>query len=84
MLNRIEEIVKNLVQDIINGTALQLVRVEYTREGKEWFLRVYIDKAGGIDIEDCVLISKQLSKRLDQDDFIKTQYYLEVSSPGVD
>jgi len=83
-LNKIEENVKKIVEDIVRETALRLVRVEYTREDKEWFLRVYIDKSGGIDVEDCVLISRQLSKKLDEDDFIKTQYYLEVSSPGVD
>lgn len=83
-MNKIEENVKKLVEDIVRETALRLVRVEYTREDKEWFLRVYIDKSGGIDVEDCVLISRQLSKKLDEDDFIKTQYYLEVSSPGVE
>lgn len=83
-MNKIEENVKKIVEDIVRETALRLVRVEYTREGKEWYLRVYIDKSGGIDVEDCVLISRQLSKKLDEDDFIKTQYYLEVSSPGAD
>ncbi|MCQ2363709.1 MAG: hypothetical protein MJ041_05215 [Acidaminococcaceae bacterium] len=83
-MNKVEENVKNLVEDIIVGTALKLVQVEYVREGREWFLRVYLSKPGGIEIEDCVLVSRQLSKKLDESDLIKTQYYLEVSSPGTD
>lgn len=81
-MENIEKKVSELVEKIISETALRLVKVEYLREGNEWYLRVYIDKDGGIEIADCVNVSKQLSKVLDEEDFIKTQYFLEVSSPG--
>lgn len=83
-MDKVEEIVKDLVENIVAGTALKLVRVEYVQENREWFLRVFLTKAGGVEIDDCVLVSRQLSKKLDEGDLIKTQYYLEVSSPGTD
>lgn len=78
IINKVEE----LVLSILSNTQLILVNIEYVCEKKEWFLRVYIDKTGGVEIADCVLVSKQLSKLLDEQDFIKNKYYLEVSSPG--
>ena len=80
----IERKVGDLVEEIIHPLSLCLVRVEYVQEEGEWFLRVFITKEEGIQIEDCVLVSKALSRRLDEEDFIKTQYHLEVSSPGID
>jgi len=82
-LTDIIQSVKETVSSILENTPLQLVDVKYIKEGREWFLRVFINKDGGIEIEDCVFVSKQLSKILDEQDLIKTQYYLEVSSPGV-
>ena len=75
--------VRKLAEPIVEEVGLELVDVEYVRE-KDWYLRVYVNKEGGIDIDDCSAVSKQLSKLLDENDFIKQQYYLEVSSPGID
>ncbi len=75
--------VTKLAEPIVAEAGLELVEVEYVRE-RDWFLRVYLDKAGGIDIDDCATVSSKLAKLLDEKDFIKEQYYLEVSSPGID
>ncbi|MDE7057651.1 MAG: ribosome maturation factor RimP [Lachnospiraceae bacterium] len=61
----------------------ELVDVEFVKEAGNWFLRVYIDKPGGITIDDCELISRALSDKLDEEDFIVESYILEVSSPGL-
>jgi ribosome maturation factor RimP len=58
--------------------------VEYVKEGKSWFLRVYIDKETGVDIEDCGNVSEKLSEKLDEVDPIPQNYFLEVSSPGAE
>ena len=80
---KITEQVTELVLPIVEAAGLELVDVEYVRE-RDWFLRVFIDKLGGIDIDDCSAVSNALAKLLDEKDFIKDQYYLEVSSPGID
>ena len=77
---RVEEIVRGLLADM---PELELVDVEYVRE-RDWYLRVYIDKEGGIDIEDCQGLSERLEEVLDREDFIPDAYILEVSSPGID
>lgn len=79
----VEELVASLVEKIIDGTELELVDVEYVRE-RDWYLRVYLDKPGGIDLDDCQLVSEKLSNALDVKDPIKENYLLEVSSPGLD
>ena len=79
----IEELVAAEVEKIIAGTALELVDVEYVRE-RNWYLRVFIDKQGGVDLEDCTAVSEKLSKILDEKDPISDNYLLEVSSPGLD
>ncbi len=61
----------------------ELVDVEYVKEGGSWYLRAYIDKEGGISVDDCEVISRILSDWLDQEDFIQDSYILEVSSPGL-
>ncbi len=61
----------------------ELVDVEYVKEGTSWYLRAYIDKEGGIAVEDCEVISRILSDWLDKEDFIDDSYILEVSSPGL-
>lgn len=63
--------------------AFELVDVEYVKEAGNWYLRAYIDKPGGIAVDDCEVISRQLSDWLDQEDFIEDGYILEVSSPGL-
>lgn len=79
----IEETVEKIVEDLLSDTGLELVAVEYVRE-KDWYLRVFIDKEGGIEIDDCQELSGRLETILDEQDVIKGSYILEVSSPGLD
>lgn len=79
----IEDLVSQEVEKIIAPTKLELVDVEYVRE-RNWYLRVFIDKEGGVDLEDCQSVSEKLSKILDEKDPISDNYLLEVSSPGLD
>lgn len=79
----IVERVEELVTPIIDENDFELVDVEYVKEGANWYLRVYADKDGGITIDDCVLISRALEVKLDEEDFIQDAYILEVSSPGL-
>ncbi len=79
----IEVKVEELVTPIVDSKNFELVDVEYIKEGSNWYLRVYIDKEAGIDIDDCVEVSRELEVKLDEDDFIKEAYILEVSSPGL-
>ncbi len=72
-----------LVMPLIEENNFELVDVEYVREGSNWFLRVYIDKEGGITVDDCELVSRALSDLLDVEDYIPDAYILEVSSPGL-
>lgn len=81
--NGITALVTSLVEPLTAELGLELVDVEYVRE-KDWFLRVYINKEGGVGIDDCAAISSRLTKLLDEKDPIKEKYYLEVSSPGID
>lgn len=74
---------EELLNPIIEDNNFELVDVEYVKEGGNWFLRVFADKEGGITIDDCELISRALSDLLDEKDFIKDSYILEVSSPGL-
>jgi ribosome maturation factor RimP len=82
--DRVIDIVEQLALPISEQTGVELVDIEYKKEGANWFLRVFIDKAEGIDIEDCSRFSEQLSARLDDLDPIPTSYFLEVSSPGAE
>ena len=72
-----------LLLPIVESHGFELVDVEYVKEGANWYLRVYADKEGGINIDDCVLISRALEAKLDAEDFIEDAYILEVSSPGL-
>ncbi len=74
---------EKLLAPFIQENQFELVDVEYVREGGNWYLRAYIDKEGGITIDDCELVSRWLSDRLDELDFIDDSYILEVSSPGL-
>lgn len=78
-----EEKTEQMVMPLIEANDFELVDVEYVKEGSNWFLRVYIDKDGGITVDDCELISRALSDLLDENDFIPDAYILEVSSPGL-
>ena len=79
----VEKFIAGLVTPLLEGTDITLADVEYVRE-KDWYLRVFIDKPEGIDIDDCQFISEKLAEVLDEKDPIKEKYYLEVSSPGID
>ena len=83
-MSQVTEIVERLVTPILDELNLELVDIEYAKEGRDWFLRVFIDKESGVDIEDCGLVSEQLSVKLDEIDPIPYNYFLEVSSPGAE
>lgn len=83
-MNRVEMIAEKLAIPIIEKEQFELVDVEYKKEGANWYLRLYIDKPGGITLDDCQKVSEQLSEELDKVDPIKENYFLEVSSPGLD
>ncbi len=72
-----------LITPIIESNGYELVDVEYVREGQSNYLRAYIDKPGGITVEDCEVVSRAFSDKLDEEDFISESYILEVSSPGL-
>lgn len=78
-----EQKTEQLLEPIISGHQFELVDVEYVKEGSNWYLRAYIDKPGGITVDDCELVSRTLSDLLDKHDFIPDAYILEVSSPGL-
>lgn len=85
MGRKVTDIVEELVLPILDDQNLELVDIEYKKEGSNWFLRVYIDKEEvGVDIEDCGNVSEVLSKELDRIDPIPNPYFLEVSSPGAE
>ncbi len=77
-------VVWELCEPIVNGFGLRLWDVRYVKEGAQWFLRVFIDKDGGVDITDCENVSRAIDKPLDELDPITDNYILEVSSPGIE
>ncbi len=78
-----EQKTEELISPIIEEHRFELVDVEYVKEGSNWYLRAYIDKPGGITVDDCEVVSRRLSDLLDEQDFIDDAYILEVSSPGL-
>ena len=84
MALNIEKKVEELVKPIIEGLGYELYDVEYAKEGKEYYLRIFIDKETGISIDDCENVNNSINDILDQADYIKEQYYLEVSSTGLE
>lgn len=80
----IEDRVEDLIAKKINDLGYELYDVEYAKEGKDYYLRVFIDKADGIDLNDCEKVSDGINELLDEADYIKEQYFLEVSSPGIE
>ena len=80
----IEEKVETLLKDKIENIGYDLYDVEYAKEGKNYFLRIYIDKPEGIDLKDCEIVNDEISDILDEANYIKEQYFLEVSSPGIE
>lgn len=81
---KIEEIVAEFAGPIVTSHSFELVDVEFLKEGASWYLRIYIDKPGGITIDDCKVVSEDISDILDKKDPIEQSYFLEVSSPGLD
>lgn len=84
---KITEVVEELLSDFLKEEGYELYHSEFVKEGKDWFLRVYVDLASGegyIGTEDCEKVSRYLSERLDETDPVEQNYYLEVSSPGMD
>ena len=79
----IEAKTEAILEPIAKNCGVEIYDVEYVKEAGEWYLRAYIDKEGGVDINDCVDVNHALSDALDEDDFIDEAYTLEVSSPGL-
>ena len=80
----IEEKVENLLKTKIESIGYDLYDVEYAKVGPDYFLRIYIDKPTGIDLNDCEKVNDAIMEDLDKADYIKEQYFLEVSSPGIE
>ena len=72
-----------LIQPVVEANGVELFDVDYVKEGSDWYLRAYIDKPDGVNIGDCEAVSRALSDKLDEADFIEDAYILEVSSPGL-
>jgi ribosome maturation factor RimP len=79
----IVERVQTIINPILSQEGLELVDIEYRRESKGWILRLYLDKEGGITLDDCTRMSQEVGRNLDIEDFIQAPYTLEVSSPGL-
>lgn len=80
----IEEKVEQLLEPIIEKIGYELYDVEYAKEGKNNFLRIFIDNKNGIDLNDCEKVNDAITDILDEKNYIKDQYFLEVSSPGIE
>ncbi|MCL2865429.1 MAG: ribosome maturation factor RimP [Lachnospiraceae bacterium] len=78
-----EQQTETLIAPIVDQLGFELVDVEYVKEGSTWYLRVYIDKPGGIAVDDCEAVSRRFSEILDEKDYIPDAYIFEVSSPGL-
>lgn len=81
---KIEERVEELLKSKIENIGYSLYDVEYAKEGQNYYLRIFIDSPKGIDLNDCEKVSNEINELLDQADYIKEQYFLEVSSPGIE
>ena len=74
---------EEMIQPILDRMQFELVDVEYVKEGGSWYLRAYIDKEGGITVNDCEAVAREMNVLLDEEDFIPDAYIFEVSSPGL-
>ena len=83
MIQETKERVSALAAHVLADQNMELIDLEYRREGRGWVLRLYIDKEGGITLDDCTRVSQEIGTVLDVEDFIGTPYSLEVSSPGL-
>lgn len=82
--NNTEKTVRQFIEPLFAETPYSIYDIEYCKEGSEWYLRIYIDKDGGIDLDDCEAVTDLINDPLDELDPIKDAYYLEVSSPGIE
>ena len=83
-MSKVTETVEQLITPILEELNIELVEVEFVKEGRDYFLRIFIDKENGVDIEDCGNVSERVSVVLDEVDPITHNYFLEVSSPGAE
>ena len=74
---------EELITPILDRMNFELVDVEYVKEGGTWYLRAYIDKEGGITVNDCEAVAREMNEILDREDFVDDSYVFEVSSPGL-
>ncbi len=82
--SKIKSVVEEMLLPFLSSNGFELVDIEYVKEGSNCFLRIFVDKEGGIDIDDCGRISEFMSEQLDENDPITDAYFLEVSSPGAE
>lgn len=78
-----EQKCEKLLEDFAKKNNIEIVDIEFIKEAGQWYLRIYIDKDGGVNIDDCEMVSKYIDPILDEEDFIRETYILEVSSPGL-
>lgn len=83
-MGTLPERVENEIEKIVASEGLELVHIDYRKQGRGYLLRVDIDKEGGVTIDDCSLVSQQISTYLDVDDVVPAEFELQVSSPGLD
>lgn len=83
-MKNIEQKISELIETKINNLGYELYDVEYNKKGKEYYLTIYIDSENGISLDDCEKVTNEINDVLDESDYIKEQYFLEVSSPGLE
>lgn len=83
-MKSIEQQITELIEAKINNIGYELYDVEYSKKGKEYYLTIYIDSENGISLDDCEKVTNEINDTLDEADYIKEQYFLEVSSPGLE
>ncbi len=83
-MSKVEEKVESLIKKKVEDLGYELYDVEYSKEGKDYYLNIYIDSPKGIDLNDCEKVNNEINPLLDENDFIKESYFLVVSSPGVE
>ena len=84
ILSKIEKLTYDLALPVVNAEGYEIYDVEYVKEGPHWFLRLFIDRDEGVNVDDCETISRALSSIMDEKDYVQTNYFLEVSSPGIE
>ena len=83
-MSKVEEKVENLIKKKIEDLGYSLYDVEYSKEGKDYYLNIYIDKENGIELNDCEKVNNEINPILDKEDIVKEKYFLVVSSPGIE